>query len=251
MINTKTILWATIAVLALALIFSAATCSHYKSKNVALALENQKLDSIVNKYGQIITIQEAVVIRTNDEKEQLKAITDSLFNLTSKQQKQIKDVIAFYKGVTNTIIRDKLVPYKDTTGRKQWQDSLRKQCQQVIDYYEDNYISVPKQATDSTEHFSAVLTVSKEGVTINNLSIPDSQYIRFNVMKGGLFKKDTYGKRHIILNKRIQVQVLHTNPLVHVTGQQSAIYIPPKKARWLEKALLIGAGIGIKTLITK
>ena len=41
--------------------------------------------------------------------------------------------------------------------------------------------------------------------------------------------------------------MLHTNPIIKVTGQNSAIYIPPKKARWLEKTLLIGAGIFLGT----
>lgn len=239
--------WVAIVILGGMLLFSLAKCNNYKTKNVALELKNQKLDSIVNKYGQTIITQEAVVIRNQDEMNQLKHITDSLFNLTDRQANRIKDVIAYYKGITRTVIKDKLVPYKDTVGRKQWEDSINKKCNEVIDFYEKNYISIPRTALDSTKEYKANFTAKVDGIYINSLNIPDSQYIRFNIMKGGFLKKDTYGKRHFILSKRVEVQVLHTNKLIYVIGQNSAIYTPQKKARWLEKAILIGGGIFLGT----
>jgi hypothetical protein len=236
--------WVVILVLTGFLIASVSTCKKRDGEISQMQLDKQTTDSIVNQYGQTILTQEAIV--TNN-KQAIKDLTDSIFGLTRAQDRRIKDVIAYYKGITNTIIREVQIPYIDTSSMKEWADSVRERCSKVIEYYEANSIFVPKQAKDSTKNYSADLTAELSGITINKLEIPDSQYIRFVTIKGGLLKKDASGKRHLFTKKSIQVQVLHTNPLIQVTGQNSAIYIPPKKARWLEKTLLIGGGIFLGT----
>lgn len=239
--------WVAIIVLGGMFLFSLTKCNDYKQKNVKLALEKQTTDSIVNRYGQTILTQEAVIVSTEGERDQLKNITDSLFNLTRSQERMIKDVVAYYKAISTTIIKNKLVPYVDTVARKKWADSVEARCSKVIEYYEANTITIPKTAVDSTKNYQAAFTARLDGIYIDSLKIPDSQYIRFVTIKGGILKKDASGKRHLFTKKTIQVQVLHTNDLIKVTGQNSAIYIPPKKARWLEKAILIGGGIFLGT----
>ncbi len=241
--------WILIGVLSIALLWSFRTCNQKEKQISQLQLDKQTLDSMVNTLGQTIYTQQA--IETND-KQAIKHLTDSIFNLTRKQDKKIKDAIAYYKETNKIQIKDKLVPYIDTVSRKKWEDSITKKCDTVINYYETNYIKVPMQAVDtSSKDYKVYLTVLKSGIKIDSLDISDSQYIRFVTIKGGILKKDASGKRHLFTKRSIQVQVLHTNSLIKVTGQNSAIYVEPKKGRWLEKALLIGTGILLGTQLNK
>lgn len=233
-----------IGILATLLLLSFKKCDD-KSKQISqLKLDNQTLDSMKNERGEVILTQETII--TNN-RQAIKNLTDSIFALTKAQDRRIKDVIAYYKGITNTVIKEVEVPYIDTIINKRWADSVEERCSKVIEYYEANSVFVPKQAKDSTNLYSVDLTVGLNGVLINKIEVPDSQYIRFATIKGGFLKKDASGKRKFFAKRTIQAQVKHTNPLIQVVGQNSAIYIPPKKARWLEKALLIGGGILLGT----
>lgn len=239
--------WIVIVLLGLYCILSTYRCNQRDGQITQLQLEKQTLDSMKNELGQVVLTQEAIV--TNN-KQAIKDLTDSLFNLTKAQERRIKDVIAYYKGITKTVIKEVKVPYIDTAYKKDWEDSVKRKCSQVIDFYERNYIKVPRTAKDTTHvDYQATLTAKMDGIYIDSLFIPDSQYIRFATIKGGILKKDASGKRHLFTKRSIQVQVIHTNKLITVTGQNSAIYIEPKKARILEKALLIGAGVFLGTKI--
>lgn len=209
-----------------------------------LSLRNAQLDTLTNKLGQQVIVSQTELTQSQ---EALRAATDSFFNLRRQDEKRIKDIIAFYKGTTNTVIREVLVPYVDKEQMKEWEDSIRQNCSKVIDYYEANTVTVPRSAKDSSKHYDASFTVTMNGVKIDSLSVPDSQYLRFVTLKGGFLKKDQQGKRRLFLKKSLQVQVIHTNPLVQVTGQTSAVYQPPKKRNLLFKAGLITLGIFLGT----
>lgn len=222
------------------------TCHLQRVKNAQitqLQIDKQRTDSVVNARGQVIQ-QQDVIITNNTQA--IKDLSDSNFALKKRDQRQIKNVIAYYKGITTTKLDSVRLPYVDTVATHKFQDSVERQCADVIKYYNDNFISVPRTAGDTTEFYKAKVTITKANTSLT-LSIPDSQYIRFVTLKGGLLKKDIYGKRHFILKKHIVVQVLHTNKLIDVTGQTSAIYQPPKKLNLLPKALLVGVGILIGT----
>jgi len=241
--------WILIIGLSLALLWSMRTCGEKNKQISQLELNKQTTDSLKNELGQTVLTQQSII---TDNKQAIKDLTDSIFNLTKAQDKRIKDVIAYYSSQTKIEFKDKLVPYKDTVGRKKWEDSvLARQCSAVINYYESNYIKVPRTAVDSTPDYKATFTAEKQGIKINDLTILDSQYIRFVTIKGGILKKDASGKRHLFTKQSIQVQVLHTNKLLQTTGQNSAIYIAPKKGRWLEKAILIGGGIFLGLQLNK
>lgn len=241
--NKETIL---VILLSLSLLFSVFTC-HNRAVDAdrkgvqitQLQLDSQKSKEVINSLGQKISVQDVII--TND-RATIKAISDSSFNLRKNEEKKISEVIAYYKGITKTTIKEVKVPYIDTIKQKSWEDSIAKQCAMVIDYYEANSIAVPRDAKDSTENYYIDLTTTKSGIIVNNLSIPDSQYLRFVEKKRNIWQFITFQKR------KIEVQVRHTNPLIQVTGQNSIIYIPKGKTRWLERALLVGVGIylGIK-----
>lgn len=240
-IDFKTIL---IICLSVILFFSFKGCNDNAKEAIALKLENQRLDSMYNLKGQQLIASQTEVTTSQ---EAFRAATDSLFAMNKKFEKRIKEVLAFYKASTNTIITETKVPYIDSNARVAWEDSVQRQCRKVIDYYEANFVIVPKRARDSTANYKADFTVRADGVYIDSLIIPDIQTLRFVELKGGLLKKDASGKRKLFASHSFQVQVIHSNPLIHTTTTTSAIYRPPKKGRWLEKVLLIGAGIFLGT----
>lgn len=236
-----------IAILAIALILGSLFTCKLSKDNKQLKLINYQLDSTVNLRGQTILLQETNVLKTKEEMQQLKDSTDKIFALNKKQEKKIKDIIAYYSSHTVTKIDSVDVPYIDTAERIQWEADVMARCSKIIDYYEANSIIVPKTARDTTKDYVADFTANINGIRINTLSIPDSQYIRFVTLKGGLFKKDQQGKRHLFTPKSIQVQVFHTNPLIHVGDQTTAIYQPPKKKHIFAKVIAFGVGVFIGT----
>lgn len=245
--NIKNIIIAGLAALALFLYIDG--CSKKKRAEKAetevalLTLDKQKSDSVINKLNQTVYTQEVVIVKNQ---ESFKNYTDSMFNLFKKQERQIKNVIAYYKGSTNTTIEKVPVPYIDTLGLKKWEDSVQQRCSSVIAYYEANTISVPRTAKDSTANYSVDFSVRKDSLVVNEISIPDNQQLRFVTLKGGFLKKDTYGKRHFILGKKLQVQVLHSNPLIKVTGQSSVIF-KESSNKLIPTLLKVGIGVLIGT----
>lgn len=239
--DIKTIL---IVILSAVLLYSFKTCNDQKNRNSVLLLQNQQLDSINNLKGQQLILSQTELATSQKA---FREATDSFFAMNKKFERRIREVLAFYKATTNTVIKEVEVPYIDSNAVVKWQDSIQQQCKQVIDYYEANAIIVPKTARDSTKNYSADFTATLSGIQINNLSIPDSQYLRIVELKGGILKKNAAGKRPLFTGRSYQVQVIHTNPLIQTTSSSSVIYKPPKKGRWVEKALLIGAGIFLGT----
>ena len=194
----------------------------------SLQLDNQSLREIKSKDDKVILAQDAIITSSQDA---IHSLTDTIFNLKSKHQKEIKSIISYYKGVTVTNIDSVEVPYKDTIAMKQFEDSIVRQCIRVIQYMRDSMITVPRRVEEETKDFRFAGTVKKDLFTIDSLSIPDTLQLRF-VEKGGFLKK-----------KKAEVQFFHSNPLITTTQSNSVVYKPPKKPRWLEKALIFGAGL--------
>lgn len=234
-----------LGLLIVALLFSMLrTCAKSEQLDKLKADNIHQIDSIKNAYNQVVILKDVEITNSKDA---LKKATDSLFKLKASQDKKIKEVIAYYKDKVKIKIDSVDVPYIDTAATKIWEDSVKAACSKVIEYYEANTISVPKTAKDSTKHYKADLTATLLGITINNLELNDEQTIRWVVYKGGLFKKDITGKRHLWLKKKIGVQIIHTNPNIKIIGAESAIYQAPKKPRILEKILFTGIGIYLGT----
>jgi hypothetical protein len=216
-----------------------------KEQTIAqLTLDKQKSDSIINTKNQKIEIQQTLVTLSQNA---IRSLTDSIFALSKRQEKQIASVISYYKSINKFEIKEVPVPYIDVLKQKKWEDSIAKSCAKVIDFYENNYISVPRIARDSTKDYKIQFTVNRNNTVLNSFTMVDTQYIRFVELKGGILKKDTYGKRHLFLGKKVQVQVLHTNKNISIIGQNSVIYKSPKKVPWLEIATILAGGIYIGT----
>ena len=226
------------------LTISLVKCDQRNKKIESLTIENQGLKETTNQLNQVIEMQQVEVVKSSIA---LKTATDSFFNLRKKDDKKIKDALAFYKAHTKIIIDTTLVPYIDSGFTKKWTDSVLTDCANVISYYDQNSIKVPRTAVDSTKDYKVSLTADLKGIRINTLQITDTQYIRFVTIKGGILKKDQSGKRHLFLKKSVRVDVLHTNSLIHIDGQSSIIYQPPNRPHALIKGIIFGAGIFLGT----
>lgn len=194
-----------------------------------LDLKSQKLDSIKNKYGETILIQYALV--TSSQKS-IRQLTDTIFNLKKAQEKQIKNVIAYYSNVTSTGIKNHTIPYLDTAKMKRFEDSVERVCASVIKYYRDSSVEVPKDVKDSSKNFVFSGTVLKDSFQIKKIEFPDSMYLRFVEKKGGMFKRQS-----------VEVQMFHTNPNIKVLNSNSILYKPPTKLGIVEKLTIFAIGI--------
>lgn len=210
----------------------------------SLRLENQALTSIVNLRGDTIRTQEA--IRTSNQ-ESMRILTDSIFKLKDKHNRRIKEVISYYSERTAVTKKDVFIPYEDTVNKRKFEDSLARVCSEVIKYYEDSSIIVPRKVNVDSGDFKFSGTVLKDGFNIDSFKVIDTQHIRFNVTKGGLLKRDVNGKLKLFTKKKIEVQVLHTNDDLSVTGMKSAVYVPEKKRNLVLKSALLVGGIIIGT----
>lgn len=236
-----------VAILIIGVILTKCDSNRHVTENLALKIENQRLDSIKNQAGQTILVQEAVIVK---DQKAIKDYTDSIFNLKKKQERQIKTIIAYYSQHTNTQIDSVPVPYVDTIATKKFSDSVTAQCQEVIRYLNDSTVTVPRTVETPKDSYNFYFkgTVTKSKFIIDSLSIVDSQYVRIVVHKGGLLRKDVYGKRHFWTKKKIEVQSFHTNTLIKVNSQTSVFFDPPKKKNVVGKLFLLGAGIYLGTL---
>lgn len=199
-------------------------------------LSNQKLDSIVNKQKQVIYQQDVII---TDNQSAIAALTDTIFNLKEKDAKNMK-TIAYYQGRNVVTLTGVKVPYLDSAYMKYFEDSIQQHCATVIDYIRDSTVKVGMVAADSTSTYKIQQTVLKDGIRIDNLTIPDTLNLRFVQHKGGLFRK-----------AKIEVQYFHSNPLVKTTGSNSVMYIPRKKSFFTRVILPVAVGIGTGLLIAK
>jgi hypothetical protein len=178
-------------------------------------IDKQKLDSIVNKQGEVIKTQEVTILR---DKESLKEYTDTIFNLKNKQERKIKEVIAYYNNKTRVQL-DSFFVYEV--------DSIPYPYVITEQYISDSMINVPRTYRVDSPYFKFDATVLKKGMVINSLILPDTTYGRFIELKHG----------------KIQYQIFNKNPYIKIENSNSAIYKPKKKRlKWL-----IPLGIGIAT----
>jgi len=219
----------------------------YETQLTKEKLQSQNFQEVINENNKNIQMQDAII---TDNQEVIRSISDENFDLKKKNDKLTKKVLAFSSQSTETRIDSIPVPFVDTTERQRFADSIEAKCADVISFYESNYIKVPRTAKQETDSFSADLTATKTGITINSLSVPDSTYSRIIEKKGGFFRKVlTSNKKGVSklklkfhVPRTIEFQSFHTNPLVKVRGQTSLFYTPKKKAKWIVPLTLGVAG---------
>lgn len=209
----------------------------------SLTLANQTLDSAKNKAGQTIVLQTAIITSNQAD---IKRLSDEKFNLQNKLEKKVRQVLAYQAQFSHLKLDSVKVPYVDSMAQKRFSDSIEKGCAVVINYMRDSTITVPAEAKVETANYKIDLSVKREGVVINSLDVPDSQYFRIVVIRGGFFRK-VNGKLKFHIPKQIQFQTLHTNPLIHVTGSNSVLYKSVEKPKILLNLLKIGIGVYLGT----
>ena len=230
-----------------------------QAKIDSLTLANQQMVQVKNSLDQIVTKQ--AVIITQDQ-ESLKDLTDSIFALNKKDQKRIKQIDALIQINSQTHVSTVNVPYVDTIARKKFSDSVEKACADVIAYYRNSTVELTDTSngelskhvvidSNQNKHFQFDGSVLKDKFRINSVNFPDKQSISIVETKGGLLKRGIDGKVKLFRKKTMEIQVLHTNPYIKVTGVSSIVYKPPVKGRWVERAILFGAGIAFKVFILK
>ena len=213
-------------------------CLSYKidkleTTNSLLQVEKQEFKKVVNTQGDTILKQKAVIVK---DKEQLKTFTDSIFKL----KQEIKNVITYYREITTITWDTVYIPYVDTqyipNPLLQTGDTITKELKAYI----NNSIQVPNSFYKDSLLFTIKGQVTKEGVRIDSLNIPDTFNLRIVETKGKLFKPSF-----------VEFQSFHSNKLVKVTGANSILYKLPRKTFWqvvLDKLIWIGVGIGLSTL---
>lgn len=217
----------------------------------SLAIANQLLEKIKNRQGEVIAVQTAYIVNTQAE---IKELSAEKFDLKNKNERLVKKVLAFSSQVVDTKLDSIDIPYIDTFERTRFSDSIEKACSKVIQYMEARMITVPRTARDSTEEYVADLTATLSGIRINKISIPDSVYHRIIEKRGGFLRKVQIKKGDEVkevlkfyVPKTIEFQTFHTNKKVEIKGQTSIFYVPHKRAKILEKLILIGGGLYIGT----
>lgn len=180
-----------------------------------LKLDLENTTKIKDSLGNVITIKDAQIV---ESKEAIKELRDAFFKTSESYNRQIKEVKALIVERTKVHIDSVDVPYVDSSAMKVWQDSVAKVCKDVIKYYEDSTVKINTSAKDSTKYYTVDMTVKKKSVSINELTFIDSQYVALTKMKGGLFRKDTKGKRKFYLPSKVRVEIKHTNPYFQNTG---------------------------------
>jgi hypothetical protein len=226
----------------------------------SLTLANQEMVKIVNKQGDTIVKQNVII--TQDQAS-LKSLTADLFDLKKRDERLLKEVQALLQIKSAVTIKNVDVPYKDTVGFKRFSDSLERACAEVTKYYRGNSVELTDTTKDGVKskhlvidsiqnkNFQFDADILKTRLHINSINIPDSQRIAIIVNKGGLFRKDINGKLKIFKRRELQVMVTHTNPYIQTKGMSSVVYKPKVGGRWLERLIMVGAGVAGTLYLTK
>lgn len=196
-----------------------------KNKELVLNLEGQ-LTQVKDSLGRIITIKDVQVVESQESIKQLRA---QLFETSEAYNKKVKEVKALIAQKTVFIVKDKLIPYKDTTGFKNWSDSIMANCRDVIKYYEDSTVLIGTTARDSTAYYDVSLTILKNGIRVDSVTLIDSQYVSITEFKGGILRRNIEGKFKIFLKKKIKVEIKHTNPNFKNIGIDAYMFEDKKK----------------------
>lgn len=202
-------------------------------------LENQKTTKIVNEQGKTISRQKVLLTSSQAV---INDLANSVFQLKEKDEKNL-NTIAYLKTVQRVRADSIPVPYERnmTLAEKlQLSDSIMAICKDVIDAIDSTTIVVPAVAQVSNDILSAKLTINKESVQIDELTIPDTMSVRFVETKPKLLKPSS-----------IEVQFMHSNPLFQ-NGQTQSVFYKPKKKSFLRRVILpIAGGVVAGILIGK
>lgn len=228
-----------IATAVLLILFSVRMSYLYKNEKEKLTLTLQESVEVKNRLGNTVSMFQAQLVEKDNL---LKKYSDSIFQLGKKHERQIKEVKAYYASKIRTRIDSVEVPYIDTPAMRKWEDSVLLNCKDVIKYYEDSTVLIGTKASLTTPYYTIDATVNKTSLTIDSISIIDSQYIRVVMMKGGFFKKKL-GKRKFYTKPYPQVEVMHKNPHVKTIEAQATVVEDKRSGKPFLTGAIVGASL--------
>jgi len=202
-----------------------------------LQAQLEESNKIKDSLGRTIVVKDAKIV---EDQEAMKKLRAELFETTDKYNKKVKEVKALIAQGTEVIIKDKPVPYVDSSKMKQWEDSVLAICADVIKYYEDSTVKVGAKAKDSSAYYKIEATVEKNGIRMNEIKFIDSQYVALTEMKGGFFKRNTKGKFRLYVPPTTRAEIKHTNPYFQNTGVDAFLF-KEKPHRGYGSGILHGA----------
>lgn len=193
-------------------------------KETVLFGELHTIDSLKNKLGQVVAV--GALTRVEDQKA-LAALSQEVFALRKKDERRVKDYQALYRVKQNVELKEVYLPYDST-------DTVVSVPPGWV--AADSVVVPPKSFRDSTATYEIAGRVLLQGVQLDKISIVDTLSLRQVEVKKGLFKA-----------REIDVQVIHSNPLVKTEGVQG-ITVKPKPSFWQKAlpkiALVVGFVVG-------
>lgn len=195
---------------------------------------------VKDSLGNIITVKDAQIVGNQESMKELRA---RLFETTEKYNERVKEVKALIAKGTTVVIQEKEVPYLDTARMKEWNDSIAKLCNVVIEYYEDSTVKIGTIAQGTNEHYDISAVVGKRSLKIKEIKLIDTQYVSITEFKGGFFRRNTKGKLRFYEPRRTKIEIKHTNPYFNNTSTDGFFY-EDKTKKTYGQGLLKGGVIG-------
>lgn len=180
-------------------------------------MSQQKIDTLTNEKNQLITKQQVV---TSEDQTSINKLSDEVFNLKKKDAKNT-ETLALLRTDQKASVDSLNVPFTgsiEVDSTKRETTLINKDSAELRQYIREKTIEVPQSVEykDTTIAFNG--TVTKEGITIDSLSIPNTLNQRIVKKDGGWFKSDTY-----------EFQSSNTSKYFHTTGEQSLLFTPKQK----------------------
>jgi hypothetical protein len=185
---------------------------------------NQKYTSDVRRFQNLVKIKDSTIERSNTEilsnQKAMKSLNDSLF----AKDRKVKEVYALLQTSTRTQIIKVPVPYLETDS---FSDTVY-----ITKVNQDSFIRVPKKASFKGPGLNIGITIRKEGVVIDTLTVDDTTSIRIIKRKTGLFRHEYV------------VETIRTSPYVKNTSQTSFLFKPKPSVfhRIVKPLLALGLG---------
>ena len=191
---------------------------------------NQKAAADTRRFQDLIKTQNTEIVRSHTEVlTSQKAIKD-LSNQIFEKDKKIKEVSALVQTTTKTTVPNIPLVYHDTF---KFTDTVL-----ITKNNRDSFIRVPVKASYENKDVKVSVTVKKEGVTLDSLTLTDTTSIRIVKRRKGLF-----GSEYVI-------ETVRTSPYVKITKQSSYVF-KPKTNLWNKVIKPAGAFILGGILATK
>ena len=122
--------------------------------------------------------------------QKLKDISDSILSYKNKLSKSIKEVRSLTRIKTDVKLPDTVkVPFVDSLQFRKFADSIESKCPEVIQYLKENTIGIGSKVALDSPYLKFKGHLTKSGLIIDSLNLPNTQTIVKEVTKGGFFKR--------------------------------------------------------------